>query len=118
MLLLRCQFYLEYGIEFRHPVVHIEDTTKELLLFGVHSDPACILYPHQGHCIGNDLLGTIYKRFYFLPKYGVDLLSDAASRWAKEKIEVCKQLLDSPVSKQESTNPAPQLPGGLSEPSL
>ena len=99
MLLLRCQFYLEYGIEFRHPVVHIEDTTKELLLFGVHSDPACILYPHQGHCIGNDLLGTIYKRFYFLPKYGVDLLSDAASRWAKEKIEVCKQLLDSPVSE-------------------
>ena len=93
MLELRRQFYLEYGIEFRHPVVHIEDTTKELLLFGAHSDPACILYPHQGHCIGNDLLGTIYKRFYFLPKYGVDALSDAASTWAADKIETCKQLL-------------------------
>jgi len=118
MLELRRQFYLEYDIEFRHPVVHIEDTTKELLLFGAHSDPACILYPHQGRCIGNDLLGAIYKRFYFLPKYGVDLLSDAASRWAKEKIQVCKQLLGSPASEQGGTIPAPQPPGALSEPVL
>lgn len=115
MLELRRQFYQEYDIDFRHPVAHMEDTTKDLLLFGLHSDPACILYPHQGHCIGNDLLGTIYKRFYFLPKYGMDALSDAASNWAKEKIEVCKRLLPTPTCEPASVTLSAQRPGEASK---
>ncbi len=116
MLELRRQFYQEYDIDFRHPVAHMEDTTKDLLLFGLHSDPACILYPHQGHCIGNDLLGTIYKRFYFLPKYGMDTLSDAASNWAKEKIQVCKRLLPTPTCEPARVTLSARRPGEETKP--
>ena len=93
MLELRRQFYLEYGIDFTHPVADFQDTTAELVLFGLHSNASCIMYPHQAHCIGNDLLGAMYKRFYFIPKYGMEALTDVATRWAEEKIALCKQLL-------------------------
>ena len=93
MLELRRQFYLEYGIDFRHPVGGLQDTTDELFLFGLRSTPACMIYAHQPGCIGNDLLGAIYKRFYFLPRYGMEGLTSFANKWAPEKIAACKQLL-------------------------
>jgi len=97
MLELRREFYSEYGIDFRHPAARLEDTTLELIGFGLHSNPSCLIYPHQPHCAGNDALGAIYKRFYFLPKYGMAGLSEFAESWASEKLALCRKLLGEPA---------------------
>ncbi|MEA3402551.1 MAG: hypothetical protein U9R79_15035 [Armatimonadota bacterium] len=102
MLAVREQWYGSHGISFVHPVAQIEDTVTELLLFGLEADRQFLLYPKQGHCIGNDMLGTAYKRFYYIPRYGLDHLRRKAIRWAREKINTCDSLVGHAARQQQA----------------
>ncbi|MGC9319694.1 MAG: hypothetical protein ACP5KN_16805 [Armatimonadota bacterium] len=101
MLAVREDWYRSHGVSFVHPVADIEDTVTELLLFGLESERQFILYPQQGHCIGNDMLGTAYKRFYYIPRHGMDHLRKQAVRWAHSKTGVCDALFRCGTAQQQ-----------------
>ncbi|MGI5817398.1 MAG: hypothetical protein ACOX9R_04800 [Armatimonadota bacterium] len=84
---VRDEWYASHGVSFTHPVARIEDTVTELLLFGLQTGDRILLYPKQGHCVGNDMLGTAYKRFYYIPRFGMDALRAQAIEWMRAKID-------------------------------
>jgi hypothetical protein len=92
---LRDEWFASQGMTFVHPVASIEDTVTELLLFSAERGQDALLYPQQGCCIGNDMLATAYKRFYYIPRFGMDRLRSEAAGWMLDKRGVCDALVGS-----------------------
>lgn len=95
IMALRQQLYNDYDLDFVHPVAEIDNSIRELLLFGLHTQPGCLIYPTQPQCVGVDIVAPAYKRFYYLPKYGMSELQRFGEMWAAQKLEICRELLDS-----------------------
>jgi hypothetical protein len=95
---LREEFYGSRGLSFVHPCASISDGATMLLLLGLAQDPPVLLYPSQPTCRGYDFLGQVSKRYYFLPRYGMDGLTEVGVRYAKDKLAVCAGLLDADES--------------------
>ncbi len=91
---LREEFYASRGLSFLHPCASISDGAMNLLLIGLAHTPPAFLYPMQPNCRGYDFLGQVSKRYYFMPRYGMEGLSEAGLRYASDKLSVCGKLLE------------------------
>lgn len=89
--------YARYGIDFKHPVARFTNNAHELFVIGEDLEPPQIFYAEQPECKGNQFLNEIYDRFYFLPRYGIEVHSEKGQIWLKDKLPVCIECIDESV---------------------
>jgi O-antigen/teichoic acid export membrane protein len=90
----RGALFARYGVDFKHPAVKFKNNAFEMLLLGLKLDRSVLMYAEQPECRGNQFLNEVYDRFYFLPKYGIELHSQLGRQWLEDKLPLCRDRLD------------------------
>lgn len=99
----RLKLYRQYGLEFMHPAVKFKNNAYLMLKLGLELKPRTIFFAEQPECKGNQFLNEIHDRFYFIPKYGVDLHTKKAFDWLIDKLDFCHDLIQ--ASKKSNKKP-------------